>query len=254
MEELQTQHDLLIKDASEADASDAGESEDAMRLRDIENRLDKATLKLNEAEHIHKTYEQIKAKFQEEGLSYNNTLSAMEADIRQCRVDLEELRMMNADAQISRDAAQQELQKHETVVYKDRKNREVELTRMKKEAEEKKMSHERVEKRLAQRGSISGDDGLGQDRGAVAGGSGGEENQQKISSYEEAFKRIKEATGVSDLREVVLRFENQGDTREHLEELKRESEKQIQRLREERERLLNEYEEMKYSGEAKLSR
>ena len=52
----------------------------------------------------------------------------------------------------------------------------------------------------------------------------------------------------------MLRFENQGDTTERLEELKRECEKQITRLREEKERLQSEFEEMKYSGEAKLSR
>ena len=82
----------------------------------------------------------------------------------------------------------------------------------------------------------------------------GEEEQQKITEYEMAFKRIKEATGVSDTQEVVTRFENQGDTTTHLEELKRENEKQISRLNEEKETLQVEFEEMKYSGEAKLSR
>ena len=82
----------------------------------------------------------------------------------------------------------------------------------------------------------------------------GEEDQQKITTYEEAFRRIKEATGVSDTKEVVLRFENQGETKEHLESLQKDAEKQIARLREERERKQNEYEEMKYTGEAKLSR
>ena len=52
----------------------------------------------------------------------------------------------------------------------------------------------------------------------------------------------------------MIRFENQGETQKHLEELKKENEKQIARLREEKEKLQNEFEEMKYSGEAKLSR
>lgn len=53
---------------------------------------------------------------------------------------------------------------------------------------------------------------------------------------------------------MVVRFENQGDTQRHLEELKKDNEKKIMRLREEMERLQKEFEEMKYSGEAKLSR
>ena len=55
-------------------------------------------------------------------------------------------------------------------------------------------------------------------------------------------------------QEVVIRFENQGDTTEHLEDLKKENEKQINRLKEDLDKLTSEFEEMKYSGEAKLSR
>lgn len=55
-------------------------------------------------------------------------------------------------------------------------------------------------------------------------------------------------------QEVVMRFENQEETQAHLEELKKENDKQIARLREEKEKLQEEFEEMKYSGEAKLSR
>ena len=53
---------------------------------------------------------------------------------------------------------------------------------------------------------------------------------------------------------MVLRFENQEETKEHLEGLKKDNERTIERLREEKEKLQDEYEEMKYSGDAKLSR
>lgn len=52
----------------------------------------------------------------------------------------------------------------------------------------------------------------------------------------------------------MLRFENQGETQCHLEELQEENVKTIERLREEKSKLQQEFEEMKYSGEAKLSR
>ena len=52
----------------------------------------------------------------------------------------------------------------------------------------------------------------------------------------------------------MVRFENQGETQAHLEELKKDNEKTITRLREDKEKLQSEFEEMKYSGEAKLSR
>merc|ERR1712136_727781 len=45
-----------------------------------------------------------------------------------------------------------------------------------------------------------------------------EEQEKKITSYEEAFLRIKEATGVSGTQEVVARFRPQGATQQHLKE------------------------------------
>ncbi|XP_013412590.1 coiled-coil domain-containing protein 151 [Lingula anatina] len=249
LEELQTQYNQMVKDASDAVATDAGESEAAANLRNLENRLDKAVLKCNEAEQIRRTYEQIKSKLEEESLSFPNQLDAMEAEIKRCREELKELRAMYNDAHISKEAAQAELHKHEEVVYADRKKREIELQKMKKEAEEKKMQHERTEKRIAQRGSLQQDELSPSEKAAILG----EDQQAKITTYEEAFKRIKEATGVSDTKEVVDRFENQGETQRHLEELKKDSEKQIQRLREEKEKLQQEFEDMKYTGEAKLS-
>ena len=52
------------------------------RLRNLENRLDKANLKCKEAEHIRKTYIQIKAKLEEEHKTFENCLDDMEQDIR----------------------------------------------------------------------------------------------------------------------------------------------------------------------------
>lgn len=46
-------------------ASPAGDSEDNQQLRQLENRLDKAIIKNNEARHIRKTYEAILQKLQE---------------------------------------------------------------------------------------------------------------------------------------------------------------------------------------------
>ena len=56
------------------------------------------------------------------------------------------------------------------------------------------------------------------------------------------------------LRLCHIRFEQQGETTAHLQDLQAAAEKQIDRLREDKEKLQTDFEEMKYSGEAKLSR
>ena len=53
----------------------------------------------------------------------------------------------------------------------------------------------------------------------------GEEQERKITTYEEAMNKIKDTTGVSDIKEVVQRFLSQGDTQKHLETLKLNNEK-----------------------------
>ena len=48
------------------------------------------------------------------------------------------------------------------------------------------------------------------------------------------MNKIKDATGVSDIREVVERFLSQGDTHKHLETLKSNNEKMLVRLKEDK--------------------
>ena len=61
---------------------------------------------------------------------------------------------MNNDAQISKESAQAELANLENIVYRDKKEREVQLAEMKKKAEETKMTHERIERRIVSFGQL----------------------------------------------------------------------------------------------------
>lgn len=51
-----------------------------------------------------------------------------------------------------------------------------------------------------------------------------------------------------------MRFENQGETGRHLVHLKSENDKEIEKLTAKKKDLQSEYEQMKYSGQTKLSR
>ena len=59
------------------------------------------------------------------------------------------------------------------------------------------------------------------------------------------MQTIKEATGVSDIQEVVQRFLSQSATHDHLETWKHTNEKSLQRLKEEEELLQNEFEQVR---------
>lgn len=250
LEELKTKLDLQAKNASLARSTDKGESPEAQRIRYLENSCDKAQLKIHEAVHLRQTYDQILDKLKEDSLTWPLVLEGLEKGIKQCQSELEELRGMHNDAQLSKENALRDLKMQEDIIAEERKKRELALQEKRKEAEEKKMLHDRIERRYnSQRASFQQDEMSTTDKPTLSG----EEQQQKITTYEEAFRRIKEATGVSDTMEVVYRFENQGATTAHLEELKKENEKQIVRLQEEKAALQKKFEEMKYTGESKLS-
>ncbi|KAM9489700.1 coiled-coil domain-containing protein 151 isoform 3-T3 [Salvelinus alpinus] len=228
---------------------EAAEEHPQKNLRVLENRLEKAQLKCQEAEHIMRGYLKLKAHLQEESLTFQSQLDKLEAEILRQRQELKDLQVMNSDALLSKDTAKAELQRQEEQMYRERKDRECILTRYKKEAEDRKAQAERVERR-AQRAALQPDE-LSSDVQRSATGLG--EEERAISTFEEAFRRIKEATGVTDTREVVERFISQGDTQQHLEDLKKENQRTLLQLKEDRDRLQEHFQDIKYSGETKLS-
>ena len=79
-----------------------------------------------------------------------------------------------------------------------------------------------------------------------------EEEQEKLNQYEEAFRKIKEATGVSDVQEVIQKFITQEDTHRSLVEMTKEAETKIDQLNSEKNDLKSKVEELKYSGSGQL--
>merc|ERR1719446_635374 len=75
-----------------------------------------------------------------------------------------------------------------------------------------------------------------------------EGEQQVMSAYEAAFRKIKEATGVGDVNEVIQKFVTQKDTEKNLMAMTREAQARIDQLAEERAATKASVDEMKYSG------
>uniref|UniRef100_A0A8B9XEU7 Outer dynein arm docking complex subunit 3 n=1 Tax=Bos mutus grunniens TaxID=30521 RepID=A0A8B9XEU7_BOSMU len=222
LEELQLQHSLRELEIAEAQDSN---TEVAKTMRNLENRLEKARMKAEEAEHITSVYLQLKAYLQEESLHLGNRLSA-------------------------RDIAKNQLQYLEETVFRERKKRERYLTECKKRAEEKKLQNERMERKTQREHVLLQSDDTLQDSMY----SKEEELKRRWSMYqmEVLFGKVKDATGVAETHAVVRRFLAQGDTFTQLEMLKSENEQTLLRLKQEKQRLQQELEDLKYSGEALL--
>ncbi|XP_034748533.1 coiled-coil domain-containing protein 151 isoform X2 [Etheostoma cragini] len=234
--------------APSADARAQKQEEDAM-LRALENSLEKTHFKCKEAENIMINYQKLKSHLQEESLTFHGQLDSLEAEILKHREELHNMQVMNNNAQLSKEAAKVELQQQEELLYKERKEREHIIASYRRKVDERKAQAEKVERR-AQR--TMQPDELSSEAQRSTPRMGGEE-EKAISSFEEAFQRIKEATGVTDIQEIVERFITQKETHQHLEQLREENEKVLQQLKEQKELLNQQFQDMKYSGEAKLS-
>ncbi|XP_007526115.2 outer dynein arm-docking complex subunit 3 isoform X1 [Erinaceus europaeus] len=248
LEELQLQYNFRRLEINELQDSS---TEVAKNMRNLENRLEKARMKVEEAGRITSVYLQLKAYLQEEGLHLGNRLDAMEAEVMRAKRELEELHAVNQDALNARDIAKNQLQDLEEKVFRERKRRERYITECKKRAEERKLQTERMERKQTQREHIllHSDDTLQENLQAKE-----KELKHRWSMYqmEMLFGKIKDATGVAESHAVVRRFLAQGETFTQLEQLKTENELRLKRLRQDRQRLQRELENHKYSGESRL--
>lgn len=220
-------------------------------MRNLENRLEKARMKAEEAEHITNVYLQLKSYLQEESLNLESRLDSMEAEVMNTKHEVQELKVVNQEAINARDIAKNQLQYLEESAIRDRKKREHYITDCKKRAEEKKLQTERMERKQTHRDHVllQSEDTI-QDHQRHRE----EELRQRWSMYqmEVMFGKVKDATGVAESHAVVRRFLAQDETFTQLENLKKDNELALAKLKEEKQRLQRELENLKYSGDATL--
>ena len=233
------------------------------RIRMLENRLDKAMIKYNEAQSIRKTYEQIVKRLNEERVGFDNQLAALERTLSAKEHDFQELLLLSTDAQHARDVTQQELERVRNTYQSAKRARErdvrerqeifqirTEVTHRMQQREQARIDivddavgsvteeeEERMEAEKRARGVLNGEDDGGAEQAA-----------QSLSVFEDAFEKIKEATGVSDIPEVIHKIVNQEDTQNNLMSLTKENQGKIESLRGSLEVASSRVDEIKYSG------
>eukprot|EP01029_Cantina_marsupialis_P026503 TRINITY_DN7150_c0_g1_i1.p1 TRINITY_DN7150_c0_g1~~TRINITY_DN7150_c0_g1_i1.p1 ORF type:complete len:560 (+),score=192.84 TRINITY_DN7150_c0_g1_i1:72-1751(+) len=222
------------------------------KIRLLENRLDKAMIKYNEAQSIKRTYEQIVKRLKEERVNFDNQLAAIEKTHAAKVQDLEELKMVSVDAMRAQGAAQTELESVRAQVKIDRQKWSDEI-RNKKEMVH--LNADLIERRRQKKRPDSPEDPdmirQHEERDAALSDQMAEktmQNKEKITVYEQGFRRIKEATGVTDVNEVIQKIISQEDTQKNLVELSKENQSKIETLTETHRDLKAKVEEIKYSG------
>jgi len=230
------------------------EDEDAMtrQIRPLENRLDKAMIKYNEAQNIRRTYEQIVKRLREERTGFDSHLKSLEDTMKGKDKDHEDLEILARDAVAARDASRAELEtlrvEYEEFVRwtEDQLNEQRAKVKAREEMETKMQGREkaRTDAALSAKGELDaeGENVLRKHYVAAVLGKAAAKREShteedRVNTYESAFRRIKEATGVSDVNEIIQKFLTQEDTLSRLNDLAKESQARIEQLTEERKRI-----------------
>jgi hypothetical protein len=228
---------------------------------------------------IKKTYEQIVKRLREERIGFDHQLAALERTFAAKQRDYEELLLLSGDANHAREVAQSELEHVRGGYEEERRRRDTELRERHQMVQLRKQTLERIQKREKMRLEIAA-----QEAGEIGAGCEQEvkatmtnaslqstlskermEQRTKIDIFEAAFRKIKEATGmtnfiavipagnytrigVSDVNEVIQKIVSQESTTENLMSLTKENQQKIEALNEQKMRIKVHVEEIKYSG------
>ena len=223
------------------------------RIRMLENRLDKAMIKYNEAQSIKKTYEQIVKRLREERVGFDNQLAAVERTLAAKEHDYQELILLSNDAQHAESVAKNELERVRNTYQAAKKAREsdvrvrTEIVKNRQEVTQKMQDREKKKKQIIAERAEELNRELAEKAAKAKAEMEAQENQN-VNVYEDAFRKIKDATGVADVNEVIQKIVNQEDTQNNLMDLQRDNQTKIESLKEEKDKLKAKVDELKYSG------
>jgi len=231
------------------------------QIKVLENRLDKALQKFNEAVATNKELRDQIDGLRRERVVFDNIYKKLEAELQQKKKEMANIIEQANAAYEARDSAQQQMAALKQQADKEHSEFEKEWRELGRLIDnDKKMKEfmrqkERARAQGDQKGELSQDEenklkkkvtksawGIAKDKAAI------NINQEKVQTYEEAFGKIQAATGISDIDELVQNFINAEDQNfslfNYANELSADIEKQEQDIAE----LQTEYDDLKGLG------
>lgn len=222
------------------------DSPQAKEIRMLENRLDKAMIKYNEAQSIRKTYEEIVKKLKEERLTFDTQLATLDKLLKAKKADVSALEKMFKDANHAKDLAKTELAKFEQKWLEDRKLREKELAVRREQMKQKMDFSDKFDRKMLLLENARNEAHFAQDshKDQVD-----DMNDKRKLECEKTLTIIKEATGVSDVTGIIQKIDEQKHTQGQMVQLQQITEERLADLKQKLKEIQSIYEEIKYSSQ-----
>lgn len=180
----------------------------------LENKLDKAMIKYNEAQSIRKTYEMIVKRLKDERVGYDNQLAAIEQSLKGKEHDFEELLLLSYDAKHAMEVAEAELRKFEAQVAAKREIRDNEVSEQRKAVQQRIENKTKVEEKTKENHEKEIEDKKKERENAriqdlnkkIIGQETVDKENRDLEKYKKYMRDIKDATGVKDINEIIQKF------------------------------------------------
>jgi chromosome segregation ATPase len=221
------------------------------RIKLLENKLDKAMIKYNEAMSIRRTYEQILTRLKEERAGYDNQIAAIQKSLKSKGHDLNEFKLLLQDSKMAK--VYSKLLVDNTILskkaFEDHFNQLIQAHRnenLKELQKEKSEERKRKNNQNEVQATISDDKPKdGKDMSNL---------EAKVKELEEKDKIVRETTGADDINEICQKFSNLTETKENLKNEQKELDKMLKSLKEKKEEMINELNELKFTSQNEITR
>ena len=221
------------------------------RIKLLENKLDKAMIKYNEAMSIRRTYEQILTRLKEERAGYDNQIAAIQKSLKAKGHDLNEFKLLLQDSKMAKvyskllvdntNLSKKAFEDHFTQLIQAHRNENLkELQKEKSEERKKKNIQNEVQATISDDKPRDGKDFSG--------------IEAKVKELEEKDKIVRETTGAEDINKIYKKYTNYTETKENLKNEQKELEKMLKSLKEKKEEMIKELKELKFTSQNEITR
>uniref|UniRef100_A0A8C4QTR2 ODAD1 central coiled coil region domain-containing protein n=1 Tax=Eptatretus burgeri TaxID=7764 RepID=A0A8C4QTR2_EPTBU len=217
-------------------------------LRILENRLDKSSIKRQQAEHMSKLYLKKRVHLQKERLTFPVLLNSLEAHLLQQHAELVQLQAQTADAIQKRNLAETRLQHLQEKVGKAKQERVKVQMSFRDQIKKERIIFEHLDKQFLQRIEMQSQRNLAM-LDDYQSSPFTVEQEKKKCTLDEATGCITKATGVSNVQDILQRTLIQEETNSNLEKIRQKNDEELQCVIQQREYLQKTFDQLKYSRE-----
>ena len=221
------------------------------RIKLLENKLDKAMIKYNEAMSIRRTYEQILTRLKEERAGYDNQIAAIQKSLKNKIHDLNEFKLLLQDSKQAKmyskllvdntELSRKAFEDHFNQLIQAHRNENLkELQKEKNEEKKRKNNQNEIQQTIS--------DDKPQNNKDIA------TIELKVKELEEKDKIVRETTGADDINEICQKFSNLTETKENLKNEQKELEKMLKSLKEKKENMIDELKDLKFKSQNEITR